>query len=168
MATNLTNTERTAITQAIRAGTPRNQIARDHQRSPGTITRIAQAEGLAFDRSATKIATEAAEADAALERARLAARMVAEGHAQMDLLHKPCVERKALVVSDGAQIGSHVEIVDVQLDQPSFADRQRIFTMAAISVDKSIAVARHDQAKDDAGAVSLLEQLIGGLADIAA
>jgi transposase-like protein len=51
-------------------------------------------------------------------------------------LWQPCVERKPLVVSDGAQLGSRVEIVDVELKQPTFGDQRSIMTSIAIAVDK--------------------------------
>lgn len=54
--------KRSAILADIRAAQkPRNQIARDHGVAVGTVTNIARENGLvdAFDRSATKKATEA-------------------------------------------------------------------------------------------------------------
>lgn len=51
-------------------------------------------------------------------------------------LFTSCVERKPLVVSDGAREGSHVEIVDVETEQPSFVDQKAIMTSIAIGVDK--------------------------------
>lgn len=51
-------------------------------------------------------------------------------------LFAPCVERKPVVVSDGARIGSHVEIIDVDLSQPSFSEQKAIMTTIAIAVDK--------------------------------
>lgn len=47
-----------------------------------------------------------------------------------------CTERKAMVVSDGAAEGSHVEIVDIDLTQPTFGDQKSIMTSLAIAVDK--------------------------------
>jgi transposase-like protein len=46
------------------------------------------------------------------------------------------VERKALVVPQGAGAGSVVEIVDVELDQPHYSDQRQIMTSIAIAVDK--------------------------------
>lgn len=50
-------------------------------------------------------------------------------------LFAPCVERKAMVVGD-ARSGSHVEIVDVDRDQPTFGDQKQIITAVAIGIDK--------------------------------
>ena len=51
-------------------------------------------------------------------------------------LFAPTVERKVVVVSDGATLGSHAEIVDVERDAPTHADQKAIMTTLAIGVDK--------------------------------
>jgi transposase-like protein len=69
--------KRAAILKDIEAGgKPRNQIARDHGVSAGSVTNIAREAriGDAFDRSSTKKATEAAQIDHAAVLAKLAAR----------------------------------------------------------------------------------------------
>lgn len=63
MAKQLSESERQRIAEALRAGKPRNQVARESGRGLGTVTAIAQAEGIALDRSATKKATDARVAD---------------------------------------------------------------------------------------------------------
>lgn len=47
-----------------------------------------------------------------------------------------CTERKAMAVSDGAERGSHIEIVDIEHEQPTFGDQKAIMTSLAIAVDK--------------------------------
>lgn len=70
--------KREAIAADIRAGNPRNEIARWHEVSGSTVTKIArelEAESpgvVAFDRSATKSATEARSTDLAAKKAELA------------------------------------------------------------------------------------------------
>src|SRR5688500_5983787 len=70
--------EREAIAAAIREGRPRNEIAREFNRSAGTVSNIATEFGLtdAFDRSATKNATEARQADNQALRAELSHRLL--------------------------------------------------------------------------------------------
>jgi hypothetical protein len=51
-------------------------------------------------------------------------------------LWAPTVERKAMTVSDGAREGSHVEVVDVHLEQPTFRDQKTIVEAVAIALDK--------------------------------
>lgn len=68
----VTPEEHARIVEAIRAGSTCRQIASDFQRSTSTISRIAKAEGLAFDRAQTRAATEAKQADNRARRAALA------------------------------------------------------------------------------------------------
>jgi transposase-like protein len=69
--------KRAAILEDLRAGKTRNKAARDHGVSYSTISKIAAAEGIAFDRSQTKKATEAAQVDHAAALVKLAARHAA-------------------------------------------------------------------------------------------
>lgn len=55
--------ERREIAAAVRAGGRRNEVARRFNRSPGSVSKIAAAEGIEFDRSQTKKATAAARYD---------------------------------------------------------------------------------------------------------
>ena len=75
MAAKLSDTEREAILNDIRSGElSRNDIARKHQRSPGTISNIAREaglEGLAFDRTASARASAAKQVDNRARRAEL-------------------------------------------------------------------------------------------------
>lgn len=66
--------KRAAIADAIRGGGKRNEIAREHDVSPSTVTSIAKTEGIddAFDRTATKTATAARSTDLAARRVELA------------------------------------------------------------------------------------------------
>jgi len=153
MAKPLTDDEKAVIVEAIEAGEPRNEIARRHQRSAGTITRIAQAHGLSFDRSKTKTATQAKVADNEAALAELRAELIADARRLRAELWEPCVEKKPMVVSDGAQVGSHVEVVEVHYDRPPFADKQRIMTSVGIAVDKAIGIDRHSRRDEDQSAV---------------
>jgi len=78
--------KRAAVLKDIRAGLPRNEIARKHKVSQGTVTGIAKAEHLtdAFDRSATIKATAAAQADHQAMLADLAARHMKTANAILD------------------------------------------------------------------------------------
>lgn len=60
MAKPISKKEEMAIIEAINEGKTRNSIAREFKRSPGTITNIAQKNGLTFDQTPTKKAVEAA------------------------------------------------------------------------------------------------------------
>lgn len=159
--------ERQAIIEAIKAGRPRNEIAAEFKRGGGTVTRIAQAEGLSFDRSATEVATEARRADNAAKRADLIGGMYEDAQRLRSEMFAPAVERKAMVVSDGSQVGSHVEIVDVELPQPTFGDKRNI----AVSVKVLVDGAKGLEAVDESGGVEakgMLVRLVDGLREPAA
>lgn len=162
MAPKLADDERAAITEAIRAGGSRAEVARRFGRSPDTVGRIAQAEGLSFDRSATQVATEARRADNAAKRAELISGMYDDARRLRRQMFAPAVERKAMVVSDGSEMGSHVEIVDIELEQPTFGDKRNI----AVSVKVLADGAKGLEAVDESGGVEakgMLVRLVDGI-----
>lgn len=112
---------RDAILDDIRAGTKsRNQIARDHNVSVGTVTNIAKRAGLtsAFDRSATKNATAASIVDAASRRAQLAEKLIKLAELSMDQAVAELGEassRDAAVVL-GIAVDKHRQLVDMDRD----------------------------------------------------
>lgn len=69
-------------------------------------------------------------------KARLASDLLDDAQALRAQLFAPAVERKAMVVSHGKDIGSSVEVVDIERDQPTFAEQTRIMTSIAIAIDK--------------------------------
>ncbi len=146
--TPLTDAERDAIAADIAAGMARNEIARKHGRSAGTVTKIAQDRGLTFDRSAVKSACEAKQADNRARLASLQSDIIDDAIRLRQQLWKPCVELKPMVVSGGMHAPAHVEIVKVKRQQPTFADQQKIATSVAICVDKAIAIDRHSDGGD--------------------
>lgn len=103
----------------------------------GTISSWAKREGwqtVATEQTAA--ATAAAMVALEERKARLAFDLMDDVQRLRAELFSPCVERKPVVVSDGARVGSHVEIVDVDLSQPSFSEQKAIMTTIAIAVDK--------------------------------
>src|SRR5690606_29394390 len=78
--------KRQAILADIKAGKARNAIAREHGVSPSTVTNIAKSAGMtdAFDRSQTKRATEAAQADNAAIRAIISRRLLEKANELLD------------------------------------------------------------------------------------
>lgn len=51
-------------------------------------------------------------------------------------LFAPTATNQAMVVSDGAREGSHVEVIEVKQAEPGFRDKQAAITSIAIAVDK--------------------------------
>lgn len=131
--------KRAAIEADIRAGQKsRNQIARDHDVSVGSVTNIAKGLGLttAFDRSATKNATKAAQLDAKARRAVLQHRFLDRAERALDDM-----ERAHLVFNFGGKENTYAEHL---LDRPPTGDQRNLMIIAATGLDKSIAIDRHD------------------------
>lgn len=102
-----------------------------------TISSWARRAGVQSDAPAkTAAAVEQARLTMEARKAQLALDLMDDIQQIRAQLFAPCVERKAMVVSDGAQLGSHVEVIDVERDQPSFGDQKAIMTTLAIAVDK--------------------------------
>jgi hypothetical protein len=151
--------KRNAVLADIRAGQKaRNQIARDHGVSPGTVTNIAKSAAIenAFDRSGTKSATEAAVADARSIRAATSRRFLDETNKLLDQLHQPHV-----AYNFGGKDNTYEEH---QFPEPPVDAKRTLVTAAAIAFDKHIAADRHD-ADESADASSVdrwLESLTSG------
>lgn len=163
MAKPLTDAERQEIVQLIEQGLARNEIARQTGRSLGTITNVANEHGLTFDRSATKTACEARVVDLAKRRADLMAALVEDAHKLRRQLWEPCVEKKVVTLSGGMHGVSTWEVVEVEHEQPPFADQQRILTSVGIATDKALAIDKHDNRNDEglAAVDSWLRDIIG-------
>lgn len=146
--------KRAAIAQAIRDGGRRNEIARQHEVSPSTVTTIATAEGIdgAFDRTATKRATEAASVDLAAERVRLAGLLMADA---FRLREKAWGKQQQIVVVPQKGGGATAELVEVDA---SAADFRNYFTSIGIIVDKIGVLTQSDGAEKEAA--SLIRSLV--------
>lgn len=151
--------KRNAILADIEAGQKaRNQIARDHGVSPGTVTNIARQGGMtgAFDRSGTKSATEAAVADAKAVRAATSRRFLDEANKMLDQLHEPHT-----AFSFGGRDNTYAEHA---FPEPPVDAKRTLITAAAIAFDKHLAADKHD-ADESADASSVdqwLESLTSG------
>lgn len=146
---------RAAILDDIRAGKPRNQIARDHNVSTGSVTNIAKANGLTFDRAATKDATQARKTDMAAERAivsHLFLRRAREALEQMDQPHT--------VFNFGGKDNTYNE---KHLDRPPTGDLRNLMVTAAMGLDKHLVRERFDSGEDANQVGSLLGALLDGL-----
>lgn len=114
---------RDAILDDIRAGKTRNEISRTRGVSASTVSRLATANGLRFDRSMTKAATEAAQADAASERASLAAASLAAARAALRRAVEALPEASArdAAVAYGIMVDKHRSLVDMDRDPEGMA-----------------------------------------------
>lgn len=148
---------RDAILEDIRAGQKsRNQIARDHNVSVGTVTNIAKRSGLtsAFDRSATKNATEAARLDNAALRAATSRRLLEKANEFLDQM-----EQEHTAFNFGGKDNTFNSKV---LPKPPVSDLRNLMTAAAVAIDKHIVIEKHDNSGESHAAVDQwLEEMTG-------
>lgn len=147
--------KRAAILTDIEAGAKsRNQIAKDHGVSVGSISNLAKNAGLttAFDRSNVEKATRAVVADNRSRRAKLAS----------DLLDDADKFRARAWGSysyyERGQYGPEL----VTLDKPPLKDAKEAYVAIGIALDKHVVLERHD-ATDPGTMGSLLGTLLDGL-----
>lgn len=145
MASKLSDPERAAIAEAIKAGKPRNEIAREFGRSGYTITMVAREFNLTFNRLETQTATDAAVAEAAARRARLASQLLDDIDWLRDRLRRP---HKVIGFSAG-------EALAVQLDEAPAGDVRNYFVSLGVALDKHLALDRHDRTDDGMSAVDV-------------
>lgn len=127
--------KRAAIIAAIKGGNTRNGIARMLGVAQGTVTLIAQQEGIddAFDRSASERATEAARLDMAAWRANFAKRLALRA----DLLEDAFDGQQTSVMGgkEGAEVITHAA---------TSTDVRNLMTALGIAVDKIAVLTRDD------------------------
>ena len=145
--------KRAAILEDIRAGKTRNVTARAHEVSASTVTKIAAEEGISFDRSLTKSATEAAVADMRAIRAATSRRFLAEANLLLDELHKP-----HMAYSFGGKDNTYEEH---EFPEPPVDAKRTLITAAAIAYDKHMAQERHDA--DDGTGLSAVDAWLRGM-----
>lgn len=166
----LDDAKRAAILADIRAGTlSRNAIARAHDVSPSTVTKLAKDAEVtdAFDRSQTVQATRAREADNASRRATLAARRLALAEAlQGDAERlREQMWQPHLYFDWGGKEHDYDERVQ---PEPTAADKRTLMGAAAVAVDKSLRLAPPaDGGPGVDDAVSMLTNLAAGIRRIA-
>jgi transposase-like protein len=156
-ANRIPDDEREAIANAIRAGKPRNEIAREFSRSAGTVSNIATEYGLtdAFDRSATKNATEARQADNRARRAELSSRLLVKAGQLLDDMDAP-----AIVWNIGGKDNVYTEH---QMPKPPTGDLRNLMVTAATAIDKHVVLEKVDADTGAETAGSLLGSLLDDL-----
>ncbi|MCI1643135.1 MAG: hypothetical protein LKI21_01060 [Bifidobacterium crudilactis] len=131
-----TKQEETKLKQLHEQGLSRNEIARQLHRSPATIGTYANKLGLTFDRTLTKNATKAKQADAASLRADLKLRLLREAQELMDDLHRP---QLVYTFTPSGKYVSH------DVPKPPPADARNLMTSVGIALQRSIELEKVDQ-----------------------
>ncbi|TFC92053.1 MULTISPECIES: hypothetical protein [Cryobacterium] len=133
------------------SGLSRNEIARQLDLDPATITRWAKAAGLEFDRSATEAAVKAHTIDLAAARIRLAEKMLSASETMLDQ-----IDDEYLVYNFGGKDNTYEEHT---LTSAPVEVKRSIVVTAGITFDKLTRIVE----KDNGG----LEQAVGVLDQIA-
>lgn len=140
MATRWSDEQRTHALNLLANGTTPPEAAKATGIPRRTITQWAHDEGLevssAQARAKTARAREVLEAVTAEKRADLAAGLLADAQRLRAELFAPCVEKRAMAVNQGGDLGQAIEVAEVELDRPTHADQVKIMTAVAIAVDK--------------------------------
>lgn len=163
----MTDAEREAIAADIEAGMSRNDVCRKHGRGAGTVSAIAKARGLSFERAATRAATEARQADFEDRISRLAEDLLSDAERLRAQLWEPC-----RFVPSGrdwrewvrakADAGEGVEEGLFELAEPTPADKRHI-----VAATRMCVMTLHDiraRAKGGDQGRSMIERLVAGLA----
>lgn len=149
----ITDTERDRVRELHGQGLGRNEIAAQLGRSAATVTKIAKALGLTFDRRATQAATAAKVADARARRAQLMHELLDDAQKLRAQLWQP-----AMVWSFG---GKDNTFAQRQVERPSFADQRQIMTAVSTAISTSLRLDQHD----GDGSVEQVGSLLGSLFD---
>ncbi|MEU5847452.1 helix-turn-helix domain-containing protein [Saccharopolyspora shandongensis] len=167
MAVPVTDADRDRVRALHAQGKTRNDIAREIGRSPSTVSKLAHAAGLSFDRTKTAAATAAKQRDNQARRADLVGRLYGRGEAILDrveaprykfttatvngietkaLDHVPAQEEKALATAVSSHLAAAAKLEAVDTDRGTGAVRSMIGSLAhALGVanpieDHSVAV----------------------------
>lgn len=132
----------------------RNAIATELGIAPSSVTKIAGELGLTFDRSATRVATAAAQVDNAGRRAALSSRLLDEASKALDEMNG-----EFLVFSFGGKDNTWNERT---LDGPPTGDKRNLMSVASTAIQRHLDIENRDSGAAD-GAVSLITDLFNGI-----
>ncbi|MEV2203749.1 helix-turn-helix domain-containing protein [Streptomyces fradiae] len=156
MARPITDKDRQAVERLHAQSMSRNDIARQLDRSPATVSKIAKALGLSFNRAAeVETATAVRKADLSARRAAFAERLQDIAEREADKLAAPTT-----YFAWGGKDHRYAEKVQ---PEPIPADRRAIMSTIATALDRSLKLV---PPRDDAGAESrsVIADLMAGLA----
>ena len=140
MATRWSEDDKANALDQLRNGDTLPQVVEATGIPRRTLAHWAQAEGIDVStpqaRAKTARAREVLEAVTAEKRADLAAGLLADAQRLRAELFAPVVEKRAMAVNQGGDLGQIIEVAEVPLDRPTPTDQVKIMTAVAIAVDK--------------------------------
>jgi hypothetical protein len=146
-----TRQQREKVTELHGKGLGRNTIARELKISAGQVTGIAQELGLSFDRTATKVATEARKADLADRRTRLEAQYLDDA----ERLRGQVFSAHEYIDHGGKEF---VEVRWMQ-DEPTPTDKLKLMQASRAALDGSLKLTQLEAASGDEPVKALLVEL---------
>jgi len=153
----VTPRQRARVIELAKEGMSRNDIARKTKLAAGTVTKIVHAEGLSFDREATRRATEAKQADSKARRAVLAALQLDDAFRLRERLWEPSTQL----------VSGPTGTERITLELPPARDTRDFVASVAGCVKSHIELEKLDTDSGAAGARSMLGEL-GAALQIAA
>lgn len=129
--------------------------AKELGRSSSAVSRRSKVIGLLWDRSKTRVATEANLADNKSRRAAIEAGLLDDVQRLRGQMFAPC---KAF--NFGGKDNTYAEVA---LEQPTFVDQLKIMQAATIAVDRSLKIAVHDSDSSHDDAKSMLTGLAAAM-----
>lgn len=147
----ITDHDRKRVRELHTQGLTRNAIARTIGRSMATVTKIATELGLNFDRTQTRKATEARQADLAALRAESAIKLHQTADRLLDQIFAP-----AKVYNFGGKDNTYAEEWH---DEPPPADKRALMGAAGMAYDRSLKLAPTKDNADIEAARSMLTTL---------
>ncbi|WHM36302.1 helix-turn-helix domain-containing protein [Streptomyces sp. BPTC-684] len=152
MARLIDDRDRAQVRRLHAEGKARNEIARAMGRSPSTVSKIAAALGLSFERGPEVVAaTEARRIDLAARRAQLADQLHTDAERLRAQLWEACTV--------GAFGGKDNVWSETHLDRPTFGDQRQILAAAGTAIEKSLKLAPAEGGEDAAQVRSMLGAL---------
>ncbi|MGI5178662.1 helix-turn-helix domain-containing protein [Dactylosporangium sp. CA-152071] len=152
----VTDHDRDQVRALHAQGLSRNEIARQIGRSGKTVSNIAKAAGLTFERGPeVAAATEARKVDAKARRAALALALLDDAERLRKQLFAPCT-----VYSFGGRDNTFEQAL---IEEPSFRDKRDLMQAVSTAIDRSVKLDEYDSGANLGQVVSLLETIGRGL-----
>lgn len=154
----VTDEEREQVRALHAEGHGRNEIARRIGRSQRTISLLAAAMHLTFDRTATEEATRARRADLAERRVILAEALQSDAEQLTEQMWQP-----ATIYNFGGKDNTYEE---KHVDQPPTLDKKNLMLAAGVAIEKSLKLVPPVTETGEDDAKSMLGKVMSGLAAV--